>query len=312
MKLGADAYNEIRIWFYRNARPLDLALWQYYFENGSQENVVDKLAFYQNEDGGFGSGVEPDCWNTESSPYATLAAINILGGIGLTESNHPMIQKILCYLESGTHCSEDGWFFVIPSNDNWPRAPWMSYDEELNKVQELGVTAALCAFILRFGDRQSKVCEKAFCFVDQILDRVGVVEDFGEMGAEGLGILAQSILECGLSSRFDCSVILKGQKDLVNRTIERDPEKWAEYTPRPSEFIWSPASPFYQGNEQIVEEELDYLIRTRIPGGVWNITWTWFRLEEQYSKEFAVSENWWKAVKAIEKINFLKNFDRLL
>lgn len=46
---------------YRNARPVDLARWQYHFENGSKENVVKILAEYQNEDGGFGHGLEEDC-----------------------------------------------------------------------------------------------------------------------------------------------------------------------------------------------------------------------------------------------------------
>ena len=69
-KLNAAAYNEVRTWIYRNARPLELALWQFDFENGSPERVADMLRFYQNEDGGFGNGVEPDSWNPESSPYA--------------------------------------------------------------------------------------------------------------------------------------------------------------------------------------------------------------------------------------------------
>ena len=46
---------------YRNARPLDLARWQYLFEDGGRENVLNILASYQNEDGGFGHALEPDC-----------------------------------------------------------------------------------------------------------------------------------------------------------------------------------------------------------------------------------------------------------
>lgn len=126
-----------------------------------------------------------------------------------------------------------------------------------------------------------------------------------------LGVLMQDVEESGLAGRFDCSVIRERLAELVNRAIERDPEKWQFYTHRPSEFIWRPSAPAYPGNEEIVEKELDYLIETRIPGGVWNITWTWFALTERYQKEFAVSENWWKAAEAIRKIRFLKNFDRL-
>ena len=63
---------------YRNARPLDLARWQYLFENGNRENVLRALSMYQNDDGGFGHALEADCWNPESSPMQTWAATEIL------------------------------------------------------------------------------------------------------------------------------------------------------------------------------------------------------------------------------------------
>lgn len=310
-KLGTDAYNEIRSWMYRSARPLDLALWQLNFENGSRDKVVDLLGFYQNEDGGFGNALEPDSWNPHSCPYTTMIAIGLLRGIGFTDAEHPMIQGIFRYLDSGAHSSQDGWHFSIPSNDSYARAPWWTYDESVNAVQDMGITAALCGFILRHGDRQSALYAKAQGYVDKILEKVKHTEDFGEMGAGGLGLLAQDIEAAGLSRRFQCAGIKDMLAGLVNKAMERDPEKWAFYTPRPSEFIQSPESCFYKGNEEVVEMELDYLIDTRNPGGVWNITWTWFDLGEKYPKEFAISENWWMAGKAIDKVRFLKAFGRL-
>lgn len=309
--LDKDAYNEIRSWMYRNARPLELALWKLNFENGSRETVADLLAFYQNEDGGFGNVLEPDCWNPESSPYTTMIAIGILRGIGFVDAGHPMLQGIFRYLESGAYSDENGWHFGIASNDQFPRAPWWTYDEAVNAVQDMGITAALCGFILRYGEKKSAVYERAAGYVDRILVKIKDTEDFGEMGAGGLGILVQDIEDSGLTSRFDCQFIKPLLTGLADRLMERNPEKWAYYTPRPSEFIPSPDSRLYRGNEEIVEKELDYLIDTRNPGGVWNITWTWFDLGERYPKEFAISENWWMAGKAIERMRFLRAFGRI-
>lgn len=310
-RLSAAAYSEVRAWIYRNARPLELAMWQLDFEHGSPEQVADMLSFYQNEDGGFGHAVEPDSWNPESSPYNTMIAAGILRGIGLAEQGHPVLEGIFRYLESGEHSSDRGWHFSIPSNDSYPRAPWWTYSEELNEVQDMGITAALCALILRYGSGHKELFERACGYVDRILDQVGGTKDFGEMGAGGLGMLMQDIEAAGLSGRFDCGKIKESLPELVDRTIERDPEKWAQYTPRPSDFITSPASGYYQGNEAVVEAELDYLIDTRTPGGVWPITWTWFDLGQVYGKEFAVSEIWSMAGKAVEKMRFLRNFGRI-
>jgi len=46
-----SVYKKARSFIYRNARPLDIARWQYHFENGSKEAVLTALAAYQNEDG---------------------------------------------------------------------------------------------------------------------------------------------------------------------------------------------------------------------------------------------------------------------
>ncbi len=74
-KISKKAFEEIRLWIYRNSRQLDLAMWQYEFENGNKDNVLLALSYYQNVDGGFGNALEPDCWNPESTPYTTLNAI---------------------------------------------------------------------------------------------------------------------------------------------------------------------------------------------------------------------------------------------
>ena len=55
-----------REFIYRNARPLDYARWRYLFEDGKREDVLRILAAYQNEDGGFGHGLEADCLNPDS------------------------------------------------------------------------------------------------------------------------------------------------------------------------------------------------------------------------------------------------------
>ena len=56
----------------RHARPLDLARWQYHFENGTRDAVLDALKDYQNDDGGFGHGLEADCLNPNSSPHSNV------------------------------------------------------------------------------------------------------------------------------------------------------------------------------------------------------------------------------------------------
>ncbi len=98
--LSRQAYEEIRRWIYRNARPLELALWQCHFEGGSKEEVLHRLQFYQNSDGGYGNTIEPDNWNPVSSPYAAHFVIRILKQIDFLDTSHPVYQDLFRFLEN--------------------------------------------------------------------------------------------------------------------------------------------------------------------------------------------------------------------
>lgn len=62
MKISKQTFRKTSDWVKRNARPLEVARWEYLFENGSKERVIYYLSAYQNDDGGFGNGIEPDFW----------------------------------------------------------------------------------------------------------------------------------------------------------------------------------------------------------------------------------------------------------
>lgn len=309
--LDSNAYREIKTWIHRNARDIELSIWKSVFENGGSEPVLSALAFYQNEDGGFGNALEPDNWNPDSSPYTTTFAINILNRIGFGDMRHPILQGIVRFLESGTHFSGNLWRFSIPSNDGHAHAPWWTYDEQANETESIGVTAEIAGFIIGHFGPGEEIHQRAVSAADAIIGKLKTQSRFGDMGVGGYCDLLHAIQKAGLDERFDTEFLLAAVKRLVNETIERDAAKWAHYGVRPSNYIDSPDSVFYKGNEEIVQKELDYLIDTRPGGGVWGITWSWFENNEKYGNEFAISENWWKSYKAIEKLAFLKNFGRL-
>ena len=303
-------YKRVSHWMHRNAREIELALWKYFFEQGSQEAVLSALEVYQNDDGGFGNTLEADSWNPNSSPYTTLHAINILESIGYTDLSHPIYVGIIKYLHSGAHFKEFGWEFSIPTNDNYPHAPWWSYSEEANYTESIGLSAELCAFVLENIDKDTDLYQKVRKLSNRLVDKMLYEEAFGDMGIGGFIVLCETLKRMTKDDR-KCSELQSKLNELVKKSIEHDSSKWAFYTVRPSNYITSPKSIFYEDNKEIVHKELDYLLESIPSNDVWGITWTWFDNMDQYAKEFAISENWWKAYKAIEKMQFLRNFDIL-
>lgn len=303
-------YDFVRKWIYKNARPLEYSLWQFLFENGSQDAVIDILMQYQNEDGGFGHALEADNWNPGSTPVTTNHAIKILSMIGCDEASHPIHQGIQKYLSSEKELYDYGWPFTIQSNDDFPHAPWWNYSEEQNEKEYYGVTAGLTAYVLKYFSPEKEIYQKAQQFAERMIRLLEEDKAYGDMGLEGLICLVEILQSLG-NTVYDFDYLYEKLSKKVTQAIEYDTEKWKYYGVRPSNYIQTPNSKFYLQNKEIVKKELEYLIATFPKDDVWGITWTWFENMEKYEKYFTISENWWKASKAIENMLFLRNFSYL-
>ena len=64
---------------WRTARLLERRRFAYLFLDGEQQAVLEALRPYQNPDGGFGNGLEPDVRGPVSQPVPTWTALCILG-----------------------------------------------------------------------------------------------------------------------------------------------------------------------------------------------------------------------------------------
>ena len=58
--LSADSFDRARTFVMEQGREMDRRLLSFHFDDGPRAAVLEELANYQNEDGGFGRGLEPD------------------------------------------------------------------------------------------------------------------------------------------------------------------------------------------------------------------------------------------------------------
>lgn len=300
-------FEKARRFVYQNARPLDLARWQFHFENGSREAVLRALSFYQNEDGGFGSGLEADLLNPNSTPIATWAATDILNEIGLCDKNHPIVKGILRYLDSGADfdAEHNQWLNTVPSNNDYPHAIWWEYSG--NPDFRYNPTAALAAFILRFADSGSplytKGCEIAAQAAQWFISFVPFIEMhvtncfitlFGALSEQKAGLVDMGLFEAKL-------------RENVSANICRDKEKWAaEYVPKPSDFRITRGSIFYADNAELAEYECEFIKKNQLPDGSFPVTWQWYN----GYKEFEVAANRWKSILALANMLYLKAYEK--
>ena len=294
--------HQARNFVYRNARPLDIARWKYLFEGGGREDVLTALAAYQNEDGGFGHALEPDCWNPDSSPIQTWVATQIIEEVGLADREHPIVQGILRYLASGKDFDGHTWANTIASNNGAPRAPWWDYAPD--GETSYNPTACLVTFLLKFAEPGSDLFALA---------RTLAAEAYGYFKAhfplESVGNVScfVKLYDYLKENAADSPIDLTEFRDLLQRQIKHvmtyDTAKWTtEYACKPSFFISSKSSDFYEENRELCAYECEFIERTQEPDGTWAITWTW----EDYAEEWSISKNWWKSDWIIKYLHFIK------
>lgn len=107
----------------KKGRDVERAHFAYHFGDGTLDALVETLARYQNADGGFGRGLEPDIGAPESNPFATELALLICvrARVPLEE---PLIQRTLGYLEDTQ--GEDGTWRFSDEVLQGEMAPWFA------------------------------------------------------------------------------------------------------------------------------------------------------------------------------------------
>lgn len=309
-KLSKQQLAHVENWILCHARPLEATRYAILFRNGSIESFLSLLNCYQNPDGGFGHALEPDSWDPHSTPYTTCKAIEMMQGIGFTAYSHPLYQGALRYLRSGDGFTpQGGWQFSMPTGNDYPHAPWWTYNEESNGAENLGLSAQIAAFVLSACQPDDPLYPKADSIARRALDALMNGQTGGEMGVSGCAMLMPYWAKMELNNDF--GDIEQKMRETSNAAIVRDPARWHTHVPRPSSAIFSPDAPMYHGNEDAIHLELDWLIDTLPADDVWPIDWSWFDNNTRYPAEFAISEMWWKAWLAIDKLLLLRAFDRL-
>lgn len=299
-------FEKAKEFIYRNARPLDFARFAYHFENGSLHAVLDALAFYQNEDGGFGHALEADSWNPNSTPSQTWYATEILREIGFTDASHPIMQGILNYLASGKDFDGHLWYIAVKSNNDYPHAPWWQTEKDTTGINP---SACLAGFLLRYAQKDSALYTRGVQLAKEMYADFMKSEQQNDMHTLSCFLrLLEYTCEAGGQAVFDTAAMEAKLKTLIHSAITQDTRLWEiSYVCKPSQFINSPESIFYPENREIAHFECEHIRKTQLDNGAWMIPWRW----NDYPDEWALSRNFWQADVIIRNLLYLKAFGEL-
>ncbi|MEL7646436.1 MAG: hypothetical protein AAGU04_09265 [Anaerolineaceae bacterium] len=282
--------NKQDLWMRRRARPLDLARWNFLQGRAGSREVLDALAAFQNADGGFGHGLEPDFWNPNSSPMQSWRATLVLREIGCFDPGEALIRALKDYLLRT--CEAGKWQALLPSNDDYPHAPWWHYRAD-QEFWGYNPGAALLGFLAQVGVLLEPEIHLALgCFLGQTEAQMHELPRFLDLYTD--------LRAVGWNGAELLAVREKLVEDL-RKAVVTDPARWSEYVLRPSMVFSAENREFHAPFAQVIRQEKTWLGEHVEEDGSWEISWQW----GQYPEAFAVAREWWKGGHIVTYARFL-------
>lgn len=121
MILENNQFERLRTFIYQHGRLLERKLFEYCFSGGDRQACLSALRAYQNPDGGFGNGIEPDLLCPDSSAIGAETALYV---VDLLDAWHePFVQALVGWLDKTQN--ERGVLPHPPDNlTAYPYQPW--------------------------------------------------------------------------------------------------------------------------------------------------------------------------------------------
>ncbi|MBO9597665.1 MAG: hypothetical protein J7559_07590 [Cohnella sp.] len=141
---GASVLERAKAFLYKNGRLLDRRRFEYHFEGGSKQAVLDVLRAYQNPDGGFGNALEPDIRCPQSQPVPTEMALQIMDDIDAFDPE--IMDGIVRYLRE-IALPNGGFPLVFRSASDYPHAPW--WNAERDDVPSINPTGTIIGMLYK-------------------------------------------------------------------------------------------------------------------------------------------------------------------
>lgn len=292
----------------RNCRELEIARFDYFFGEGTKQKVLQSIKSFQNEDGGFGHGIEPDFWLPKSSPMATWSAAQVLFEID-ADKQEPIVTAMVDYLVKNYHSERGMWSSVLPENNDFPHAPWWHWSEGVEERWSYNPSVELAAYLIHWSENDSCAAEIGWSTISRAIKYLMNQEKMDKHEINNFQQMLNIIKPYTSTYQMKVNVPLDQFKEKVEQLafdcINKDISTWnSGYEPLPLDFLNSPNDYLCDRLGDLVDKNLQYYIDNMIENSVWDITWEW----ASYPEEFERARTYWKGILAVNRYKQLKAF----
>jgi AraC-like DNA-binding protein len=304
--IGMANLNVVKANLLKTGRGLDKALYSYFFDGGSRDQVIERLAPYQNLDGGFGHGLEPDIRSPLSSVIATTMALEILRQVNAPDKE-PMIQKAIAYLISVYEPKSQTFPIIHRAINDAPHAFWWAFEGIEPRFGNflINPTIAVIGFLVDYCPPVLKPTLNEFLQIAETrLSSLTEEDGFYSILAYGSLVQARKLPE------HLCIKIRDAVATAVKLKLETDPTKWTGHCLTPLMVSPTADHPFRSlVTDRMLTDNLQADLRILVNNNGWPPPWSW---EAADPAAWELAKHEWESYLTLQKIRSMHSYGSLL
>jgi hypothetical protein len=304
VKLQKSTLNEIGGFIMDYARPLEQKLYKHHFQGPCSDEVICELGKFQNIDGGFGNAMESDFTLPYSSPMASSVAFQHLMVLDDNKKAAEMIKKGVEYFENTYVPIRKGWFAVPKEVNDYPHAPWWSYNakEGMTAIDKYwgNPSAEIIGYLYRYRKFMTKLNVNEL--VEYAIEYLNNKEKFESFHEVYCFARFYKMISKELADKIKEKLI-----GAVDAVVCKDSIKWGkEYAALPLDLADSPELTFGISG-RLIDENQDYYAGLLEEHKFIKPSWG----KEFYKSGMEGSWDEWSGVLTLRALILLKRFGRI-
>lgn len=307
--LTPEAFARARAFLEEEGRPLDTARFRHAFEGAAVTGALDALRAYQNEDGGFGQALEPDCRAPDSSVLATMMALRVLHELDVP-ADEPLLTEIVGWLHAHLHTDLDGsvWPFLPVQAEAYPHAPWWNQSKPGELAQTFGGFRVnpRAEIVGRLWHWSGLLPEGLMAQLTlETRDAVLAGLEDGDVNGHAAAAVFAGALAIADDHRLP---VLEYLADVLPGRVQATPDDFAGYGLNPLMVAPTPQHPLAHALEEPLSAALMHLIESQSEDGSWGPGWNWFG---QFPEEWPQAQAEWRSALTLDALLALRAWGRL-
>lgn len=305
--IDSDRLANIEKNMFNRARDIDVCIYNGLFYEGFNEMILDCLTAFINKDGGIGSGLHIDNYDTNSSVFQTYEALRLIDMLNIDKNTEnellpELLNKMGNYLYNRCKITDNKWNPFNETTNSFAHSDLYLDTKENKELFGYHPTLAILGYSLKYYDQTKAYYKKALKMAQIAIDDILKKETLTKYEFISINSFINSVKDLNLFSNLN---------ELKEKTIELGLSLYSEDYNNYDAILPLDVALYIDSNEELnglKEKQLDHMIDSIESHGLWEYNREWGN--NAYPEESSARLKWLGAI-SVNNLYILKLYNRI-